>query len=292
MNKSDNGDTLLTPAEAAKRLAIAPGALKPFEKDGKLKPVRTPGGHRRYSLSEVEAFRLELASSPKPEVETISDGNSASESVLVVEVVPAQLSRGIDLDQCDREIRGGWDLARTGLENLLEGLLLVAGALKRARQAHATNKDYGAWFEEQEYPFGIRYANKLRKVAEHENEARDFVEQTFAETGEIPSRTRMINAVTPPRDASGTGASGRRSSSKPRTPTAKTMTAAKLLQTMEDLFGDIAAIVDEDCDRRVRVNVLVVITDDQTREELLRTELGPATPPDLKETTGSGGRDR
>jgi hypothetical protein len=73
-----------------------------------------------------------------------------------------------------------------------------------------------------------------------------------------------------------------------RSPTMKTVTADELLREVEDLFGDVAAIVDEDHDRKVRVSLLAVIIDAESGEELLRAEVGPASPPDMKGTTNHG----
>jgi len=43
-------------------LGVAPSTLRAWEKDGKIHPTRTPGGHRRYLVSEVEnLFRVQEA---------------------------------------------------------------------------------------------------------------------------------------------------------------------------------------------------------------------------------------
>lgn len=45
---------LLTVAEAAKYLGMHPQSLRNWDKDGKLKALRTPGGQRRYSVDMLE----------------------------------------------------------------------------------------------------------------------------------------------------------------------------------------------------------------------------------------------
>jgi excisionase family DNA binding protein len=47
---------LLTPAEIARALRVDPKTVTRWAKTGKITSIRTPGGHRRYYRSEVEAF--------------------------------------------------------------------------------------------------------------------------------------------------------------------------------------------------------------------------------------------
>jgi excisionase family DNA binding protein len=49
-------DRLLTPAEVAVMLRVDPKTVTRWAKAGKLSSIRTPGGHRRYSESEVRGF--------------------------------------------------------------------------------------------------------------------------------------------------------------------------------------------------------------------------------------------
>jgi predicted site-specific integrase-resolvase len=44
---------LLTISKAAKRLGVHPNSLRNWEKRGLIKPVRLPGGQRRYSMDEL-----------------------------------------------------------------------------------------------------------------------------------------------------------------------------------------------------------------------------------------------
>ena len=53
------GDGLLTPAEVAALFRVAPKTVGRWGKAGKLTPVRTPGGHRRFRESEVRALLAE-----------------------------------------------------------------------------------------------------------------------------------------------------------------------------------------------------------------------------------------
>lgn len=46
----------LTASEAAKYLGISLPTLKKIEREEKLVPFRTPGGHRRYSLEMLDEY--------------------------------------------------------------------------------------------------------------------------------------------------------------------------------------------------------------------------------------------
>lgn len=45
---------LLTLEEAIKLIKVSKSTLRRWEKEGKIKSIRTPGGHRRYSVEELE----------------------------------------------------------------------------------------------------------------------------------------------------------------------------------------------------------------------------------------------
>lgn len=51
-----DGDMLLVPAEVASLFGVAPKTVARWAAAGRLPAVRTPGGHRRYRLSEVRAL--------------------------------------------------------------------------------------------------------------------------------------------------------------------------------------------------------------------------------------------
>ena len=52
-----NNDPLLLPAEAAKELGVTVDTLSRWADAGLIRPIRTPGGHRRYPTSEVQSVR-------------------------------------------------------------------------------------------------------------------------------------------------------------------------------------------------------------------------------------------
>lgn len=52
---NDDSD-LLTPSEVARLFKVDPKTVTRWAKSGKLTSFRTPGGHRRFRASEVEAL--------------------------------------------------------------------------------------------------------------------------------------------------------------------------------------------------------------------------------------------
>lgn len=50
---------LLRPGQAAYLLEVAPKTLWRWERAGKIRSLRTLGGHRRYRRAEIERFRRE-----------------------------------------------------------------------------------------------------------------------------------------------------------------------------------------------------------------------------------------
>jgi excisionase family DNA binding protein len=51
---SDEPDALLTPSEVAKLFRVNPKTVSRWARAGKLHPVRTLGGHRRFRASEIQ----------------------------------------------------------------------------------------------------------------------------------------------------------------------------------------------------------------------------------------------
>jgi excisionase family DNA binding protein len=60
MNKPNETERLLTPSQVANMFCVDPKTVTRWAQKGKLKSLRTLGGHRRYVASEVEEL---LASS-------------------------------------------------------------------------------------------------------------------------------------------------------------------------------------------------------------------------------------
>ncbi len=54
--RTDEVETLLTPAEVAALFRVDPKTVTRWAKAGKLSSIRTLGGHRRYREAEVRAL--------------------------------------------------------------------------------------------------------------------------------------------------------------------------------------------------------------------------------------------
>ncbi|MBZ4655203.1 MAG: putative site-specific integrase-resolvase [Peptococcaceae bacterium] len=72
-------EKMLTSHQAAKLLNVWPHTLRRWEREGKLKPLRTPGGHRRYKELQIMALIGEEITVIESEVaagENDSDGSN------------------------------------------------------------------------------------------------------------------------------------------------------------------------------------------------------------------------
>lgn len=56
MSELPEEDRLLTPGEVGEIFRVDPKTVGRWAADGKLAAIRTPGGHRRYRTSDVEAL--------------------------------------------------------------------------------------------------------------------------------------------------------------------------------------------------------------------------------------------
>lgn len=82
-------DRLLNITQAADYLGVSKDALRKWDKSGKLKPFKTSGGHRRYSVIELDKFVGKNAenSEEKNKNEIILDSISYTEAAAALERV-------------------------------------------------------------------------------------------------------------------------------------------------------------------------------------------------------------
>ena len=59
--RTPRGDILLTPGEVATMFRVHPRTVTIWANAGKLTPIRTPGGHRRYRRGEVRALKAVIS---------------------------------------------------------------------------------------------------------------------------------------------------------------------------------------------------------------------------------------
>ena len=62
MEKDSYVDRMVPVNEAVKLLGISQSTLYRYEDQGLIVSLRTPGGHRRYSIMEIEEFKFKMKS--------------------------------------------------------------------------------------------------------------------------------------------------------------------------------------------------------------------------------------
>ena len=61
----------LTLQEASRRLDVHPATLRQWADRGRIRTYRTPGGHRRFSLEDVDGLATSLLPQPPPELDLL-----------------------------------------------------------------------------------------------------------------------------------------------------------------------------------------------------------------------------
>ena len=64
----DNIEKLVSCGKAAKILGVHPNTLILWEQEGRLSAIKTPGGHRRFKISELEKIKGYLTPSQAAEM--------------------------------------------------------------------------------------------------------------------------------------------------------------------------------------------------------------------------------
>lgn len=125
---SDTGKRTLTTGEVAALCEVSIGAVKKWIRRGKLRAMKTPGGHFRVLADEFERFRAayrfpQAASNPNTPATT----GAASATERTESEILAELTRGIS--------------ASLGLDTVLQRVVDAARALCRADQAQIAVAD-------------------------------------------------------------------------------------------------------------------------------------------------------
>jgi excisionase family DNA binding protein len=135
MKKKSPQKTHLTPHEVAKLLMVNPVTVRQWAARGLLKSMTTPGGHRRFLLSDVEEFARSRGAAPR------SNAAGRPERVLVVDD-DAQVRRLVSELLRTRAPDVSVEVARDGFE---------AGAKVESFRPHALVLDLMMpgmdWFE-------------------------------------------------------------------------------------------------------------------------------------------------
>jgi len=62
--RTTEAESLLTPAEVATMFRVDPKTVTRWAQQGKLRSIRTLGGHRRYREAEIQAFLRQAGTTP------------------------------------------------------------------------------------------------------------------------------------------------------------------------------------------------------------------------------------
>ncbi len=138
--QSMSTDQLLTPAEVAAILFVDPKTVTRWARAGKIDAIRTPGGHRRYLRSDVQAIMSGRHSSQKP------DGQPAAPSVPEIAAQrTAQDSADADTDRDGVDSEAVLVALEAEAAEAAEAVLVSAAALsaaaERASRAAARARD-------------------------------------------------------------------------------------------------------------------------------------------------------
>ncbi|OAT86323.1 IS607 family transposase [Desulfotomaculum copahuensis] len=114
---------LLTISKAAKKLGVHPNSLRNWEKRGLIKPVRLPGGQRRYSMDELNRL--------------LSSGQLSSEPEAVVLYARVSTKKQADAGNLDRQMEQLRQYAREKGFTVKAELTDVASGLNQKRRGLA-----------------------------------------------------------------------------------------------------------------------------------------------------------
>ncbi|MDR2088846.1 MAG: IS607 family transposase [Clostridiales Family XIII bacterium] len=106
---------MMTITEFAKTIGVIPDTVRRWERSGKIKPMRTVGGHRRYTEKDVsDALRLKMRDKPKRKIIycRVSGPNQKDDLRSQVEAMETfALGRGL-ITETVTEIGGGMNMSR------------------------------------------------------------------------------------------------------------------------------------------------------------------------------------
>ena len=109
----------VTPREAARILAVSVSTLRRWENEGQIKSIKTPAGHRRYSIAELE--NLSFAQKPITTVlyGRVSTGSQRDDLVRQIDF----LRQHYPTAEVVSDVGSGLNFRRKGFITLLERVL-------------------------------------------------------------------------------------------------------------------------------------------------------------------------
>lgn len=118
-------EKLLTAHQVAKLINVWPHTLRRWEKEGKLKPLRTPGGHRRYKESQVMALVGEAVTENRTKqcaiyarVSTAKQAEAGNLQRQKERLIAYTVEKGYQVKRVYTEIASGLNENRRELKNL------------------------------------------------------------------------------------------------------------------------------------------------------------------------------
>lgn len=124
-------------AEAAEQLHICTKTLRRWDKNGKIKCLRTPGGHRRIALADIEVILREGAEPSPQSVNTaiyarVSSHEQKQKGDLGRQIERAKeycIQRGYPEPKVYQDVASGLNTGRKGLQQL--GKMIEQGKVQR-----------------------------------------------------------------------------------------------------------------------------------------------------------------
>ncbi|NEP79521.1 MAG: IS607 family transposase [Okeania sp. SIO3B3] len=120
----------VTPKEAANTLGVSVSSLRRWETEGKLKAIRTPGGQRRYLLTEIESTASLTRTVRIVLYARVSTPNQRDDLDRQIEFLRSHFPTG----ECISEIGSGLNFRRIKFLSILDRVL--AGDIDKLVVAH------------------------------------------------------------------------------------------------------------------------------------------------------------
>lgn len=145
-------DTWLTIAEAADRLGVHPSTLRRWANAGEIPVLMTPGGHRRFSSRDVEAFAAKRRSLRLADLESlvVEQALDHTRKALVDHPAAPWLT---SLDPADRERKRLLGRRLMGL--MLQHISQAGDGGAILDEARAIGREYAANARERSFPVAI-----------------------------------------------------------------------------------------------------------------------------------------
>jgi len=101
------------------------------------------------------------------------------------------------LDDLARGIRDEWENARKAATEIVDVYFAIGHQLKKARSLIEGDKEFGWWFDAQDFGFSPRWGHRLRQAAENESEVRALLGSQLL--GGSVNIEKAVKAVTAPK---------------------------------------------------------------------------------------------